>query len=169
MHENRFIVRPAEFEDAEAIFNLIKQFPEEVLPRSLSDIVQNIDRFLVCETIGKVVGTVSWQILPEIGAPRAPSVEIMSLAVSEDFSRQGMGRTLVQGVIERMTKLHPAQIVALTFHPQFFEKMGFREVAKETLMHKLYTGCINCTKYDSPFTCPEIAVVLEVNDETEVK
>jgi amino-acid N-acetyltransferase len=166
MHENRFKIRPSEFEDAEAIFNLIKQFPEEVLPRSLSDIVQNIDRFLVCEVNGKVVGTVSWQILPEIGAPRTPSLEIKSLAVSVDFSRKGIGRALVQGVIERMTKLHPAEIVALTFHPQFFEKLGFREVQKEKLMHKLYTGCINCTKYDSPFTCPEIAVVLEVKSET---
>jgi len=27
-------------------------------------------------------------------------------------------------------------------------------------MHKIYTGCINCTKYDSPFTCPEVAMVL---------
>jgi hypothetical protein len=25
-------------------------------------------------------------------------------------------------------------------------------------MHKLYTGCINCTKHTDPFTCPEIAM-----------
>jgi hypothetical protein len=26
-------------------------------------------------------------------------------------------------------------------------------------MHKLYTGCINCTKHANPFTCPEIAMI----------
>ena len=26
------------------------------------------------------------------------------------------------------------------------------------VMHKLYTGCVNCTKHTDPFTCPEIAM-----------
>ena len=52
------LIRPAEFIDAETIFSLIKSYPEELLPRPMSDIVQNIDRFLVCEARGKVVGTV---------------------------------------------------------------------------------------------------------------
>ena len=50
--------------------------------------------------------------------------------------------------------------MVLTFAPEFFRQFGFREVPKETLMHKLYMGCINCTKYDSPFTCPEVAMTL---------
>jgi len=28
-------------------------------------------------------------------------------------------------------------------------------------MHKLYTGCMNCTKHANPFTCPEIAMIKE--------
>ena len=55
----------------------------------------------------------------------------------------------------------PAQCVVLTFSPEFFRKLGFIEVPKESLMHKLYAGCINCTKYDNPFTCPEVAMALE--------
>jgi N-acetylglutamate synthase-like GNAT family acetyltransferase len=42
--------------------------------------------------------------------------------------------------------------------PEFFRRFGFAEVPKEKLMHKLYTGCVNCTRYDNPFTCPEIAM-----------
>ena len=30
-------------------------------------------------------------------------------------------------------------------------------------MHKLYTGCINCTKHANPYTCPEIAMRRTVN------
>jgi amino-acid N-acetyltransferase len=50
-------------------------------------------------------------------------------------------------------------VIALTFAPGFFRRFGFEETSKEGLMHKLYAGCVNCTKYDSPFTCPEIAMM----------
>lgn len=155
-------IRPAEFRDAQAIFELIKSFPNELLPRAQSDIVENIDRFLVCELAGSIIGTVSWQIMPEIGAPRRASVEIKSLAVDSKHARTGIGRKLVRRAIDRIRPLDPAQIIALTFTPAFFGKLGFAVVPKETLMHKIYAGCINCTKYDSPFTCPEVAMALSL-------
>ena len=157
-----FTIRLARFEDAQPIFNLIKRYREELLPRPISDIVKNIDRFLVCEAGGKLAGTVSWQILPEIGVPRMPSVEIKSLAVSEEYRRSGVGKSLVQAAIKKIKSYNPVQIIALTFTPEFFGKLGFVRVPKETLMHKIYAGCVNCTKYDSPFTCPEIAMALDV-------
>lgn len=160
-HPEKFRVRAAGFEDAVSIFNLIKEFPQELLARPLSDIVQNIDRFIVGEAGGSVVGTVSWQILPEIGAPRSPTVEIKSLAVARECQRSGIGTALVRAAVDRIRGLHPAQIVVLTFAPDFFRTLGFREIPKEHLIHKIYAGCINCTKYDSPFLCPEVAMVFE--------
>ena len=154
--------RNAGFEDAPAIYALIKEYPEGLLPRSISDIVQNIDRFIVCETKSQVVGTASWEILPEIGQVMNAAIEIKSVAVARDFQGQGIGTTMVRAVIDRIKTFHPAQIVVLTFTPAFFRKFGFKDVPKETLMHKLYMGCINCTKYDSPFTCPEVAMTLSV-------
>jgi amino-acid N-acetyltransferase len=155
-------IRAAEFKDAEPIFQLIKSFPDELLPRPISDIVQNIDRFLVCETGGEVAGTISWHILPEIGSPRQPSVEIKSLAVKKEHQGRQVGKELVQNAIQRISELHPIQIIALTFQPEFFARLGFRKIPKAKLMHKIYAGCINCTKYDSPFTCPETAVGMEL-------
>ena len=146
------------------MFEVIKAYPNELLPRPISDIVENIDRFLVCEMGGRIVGTVSWQILPEIGFARHPSVEIKSLAVKRALRRRGIGAMLVQAAIERIRALRPTQIIVLTFAPDFFGKMGFVKVPKETLMHKLYMGCINCTKYDSPFTCPEVAMCLVLRE-----
>jgi amino-acid N-acetyltransferase len=162
MTSPEYTVRAAGFADAEAIFALVGKHPEELLPRPMCDIVQNIDRFLVCEREGRIVGTVSWQILPEIGAPRKPSVEVQSLAVSGDLRGTGIGRALVEAAIEHIKPLHPAQIIVLTFAPEFFVKLGFREVPKQSLMHKIYAGCISCTKYDSPFTCPEVAMALQL-------
>ena len=152
-------IRNAGFEDAGAIYALIKEHPREVVPRAISDIVQNIDRFLVCEARGRIIGTAAWQILPEIGKALNPSIEIKSVSISSHYQHKGIGSALVKTVIQRVKRFHPAQIVVLTFTPEFFRQFGFREVAKETLMHKLYMGCINCTKYDSPFTCPEVAMV----------
>ncbi|MBN1670240.1 MAG: GNAT family N-acetyltransferase [Kiritimatiellae bacterium] len=155
-------VREAGFADAISIFNLIKVYPDEVLPRPISGIVENIDRFLVCERDGEIAGAVSWQILPEMGRVKDPSVEIKSLCVAKAFHRQGIGSALVAAAIAHIERLRPAKIVVLTFTPAFFARFGFKECPKETLMHKLYMGCINCSKYDSPFTCPEVAMTLDV-------
>ncbi len=160
MNKKNLRIRPATFVDAEKIFSLIKSFPSELLSRSISDISQNIDRFIVCEYNNKVIGTVSWQILPEIGVPRHPSIEIQSLAVEKKHHKRGLGKALVNEIIKKIKPFHPHQIIALTFTPVFFRKMGFREIPKQQLMHKIYMGCINCTKYNSPFTCPEIAMAL---------
>lgn len=158
------MIRPAEFHDAQGIFDLIKSFPQELLPRAISDIVQNIDRFIVAEDGGAMVGAISWQIMPEIGAKESyHAVEIKSLAVDGRLHGRGVGRRLVQAAIDRIRPLHTSQIVVLTFSPPFFKRLGFREIAKDKLMHKIYAGCINCTKYDSPFTCPEVAMVLEMD------
>ncbi len=169
MLNNSYTIRPAEFKDTESIFDLIKSYPDELLPRPISDIVQNIDRFLVCEGKDGIAGTVSWHILPEIGAPRQPSIEIKSLAVKKELHGQGTGKQLVHQAIERVKQLHPIQVIALTFHPSFFAHLGFREIPKAKLMHKIYAGCINCTKYNSPFTCPETAMTLEMDGQAETE
>lgn len=151
-------VRDAGFADAPLIFAIIKRHPNELVPRPLSDILQNIDRFLVAETEGTIAGCVSWGILPEIGQARHPTIEIKSLAVDRRYRGTGLGRALVQTAIRRVRKLKPEMVIVLTFTPEFFRKFGFSEVPKESIMHKLYTGCVNCSKYDSPFTCPEVAM-----------
>ena len=160
----KYRIRNAGFADSEEIFKLIRQNPKELISRSISDIVENTDRFIVAEASGKIVGAVSWQILPEIGLAKDPSVEIKSLAVAAPHRKKGLGLALIKSVIERILLLQPARIIALTFHPEFFGKLGFRKVSKRKLMHKLYIGCANCVKYDSPFVCPEVAMSLKVRN-----
>ena len=165
------MVRIAGFDDAQAIFKLIREYPRELVARPIHDIIQNIDRCLVAESGGKVVGTVSWHVLPEIGLTADPTVELKSLAVSRDCHRTGVGRALVDAAIARIRLLKPSRIIVLTFTADFFAKFGFRKISKKSIMHKLYMGCSNCTKYDSPFTCPEIAMslVMPENKSTERK
>ena len=65
---------------------------------------------------------------------------------------------MIEAVIASVTRFRPREVLVLTFAPEFFRRLGFAETPKTAVMHKLYTGCINCTKHADPFTCPEIAM-----------
>jgi amino-acid N-acetyltransferase len=158
--ECNFNIRKAAFADVHQIYELIKQHPAELLPRSISDIVKNTDRFVVTECKNKIVGTAAWEILPEIGHVVTPTIEIKSVAVDKKYQKSGIGTGLVKTVLKRIEEYRPVEILVLTFTPDFFRKFGFKEVSKKKIMHKIYMGCLNCTKYESPFTCPEVAMTL---------
>jgi len=155
---NTPLIRKAFFSDGQAIFKQIKEHPNELVPRSISNIMLNIDRFLVAERNGEVVGTVSWSVLPELNPAKSPSIEIQSVSVRSDQQKTGLGRQLVEAALERVAEFKPDQVIVLTFTPPFFEKLGFSPIPKEQILYKLYKGCMNCSKYDSPLTCPEVAM-----------
>lgn len=154
-------IREAGFADGVAIFRQIKAHPDALVPRPLGDIVANIDRFWVAEDRdGRIVGTITWAVWPDPDAEGTPSVEIQSLSVSEEWRGRGLGRRLVETAVGRIRALNAKQIVVLTFRPEFFAKLGFEPVSKEQLMYKMFNGCMHCTRYASPLTCPEVAMAL---------
>ena len=153
------IIRPATLADAEKIFRLIGENSDRLVPRSLGNIIESIDRFLIAVTGGVFSGCAAYQIHPEIGSPESASVEIVSVVVASEFRGKGIGRLLVETLENRISAIAPKEVVVLTFSPEFFRSLGFVEIPKTKIMHKLYTGCINCTKHADPFTCPEIAMV----------
>ena len=155
-------IRAATLRDAEKIFALVALNRDMLVPRSLGNIVESIDRFVLAEAEGEMVGCAAYQIHPEIGDAEAATVEIVSVAVKSMFRKRGIGRLLVEAVIENVRRFRPREVLVLTFAPEFFGKLGFVETPKTEVMHKLYTGCINCTKHANPFTCPEIAMKREV-------
>ena len=155
-------IRAATLRDAEKIFALVALNRDMLVPRSLGNIVESIDRFVLAEAEGEMVGCAAYQIHPEIGNAEAATVEIVSVAVKSMFRKRGIGRLLVEAVIENVRRFRPREVLVLTFAPGFFGKLGFVETPKTEVMHKLYTGCINCAKHANPFTCPEIAMKRDV-------
>lgn len=151
-------VRRATLADAEWIFALISGCRDMLVPRSLGNVVESIDRFVIAECGNELVGCASFQIHPEIGNAEAASVEVVSLAVNEKFRRRGIGKALVEAVVDGVRPFRPKEVVVLTFSPEFFRSLDFVEIPKTEIMHKLYTGCMNCTKHANPYTCPEIAM-----------
>ena len=155
-------LRAATLHDAEKIHALIHLNREELVPRPMGNIVEHIDRFLVAECDGEMAGCAAYQIWPEIGDPLKATVEVQSVAVRLPYRRRGIGRLLVNGVIEKVRPFGPREILVLTLTPAFFASLGFHETPKTHIMHKLYSGCINCTKHANPFTCPERAMSLRL-------
>jgi len=163
MSENsEYVIRPAHLNDSEAIFNLIRRHSDELIVKPIGDIISNIDRFMVCEFGGVIKGCATWDIIPEIGEPKNASVEIQSVAVDAELRGNDAGTKLVKTILDSVRRFDPAQAIVLTFAPEFFRKLGFREIPKTSVMHKLYMGCINCTKHANPYTCPEIAMAYDM-------
>ena len=159
-----FTVRPARCEDARAIHALIRRHSDALLARSIGNVLENLDRFLVAEAAGgTVVGALAYGLWPEIGDESRTSAELQSVCVEASWRRRGVGRALALAQIERLRALHVGQIVVLTYAIGFFESLGFRAIDKRTIMYKLYTGCVNCPKHENPFTCPESAMALPLS------
>ena len=157
-------LRSATLHDAEKIHALIHLHRDELVPRPMGNIVENIDRFLIAECGGEMAGCACFQVWPEIGDPLKATVEIQSVAVRAPYRRRGIGAKLVNGVIARVRPFCPAEVMVLTLTPAFFASLGFAEIPKTHIMHKLYSGCINCTRHADPFTCPEKAMGLVLHD-----
>ncbi|MGN0886174.1 MAG: GNAT family N-acetyltransferase [Candidatus Spyradenecus sp.] len=158
--EDEIVIRRATLSDVLLIHRLIQSYPHELILRPVNNIVENIDRFTVALRGRELIACACWQILPEIGCPEGATVELQSVAVSKAYRGQGIGSRLVKFVLQRISGFKPAQAIVLTFEPDFFGHLGFKQIEKTQIIHKIYRGCIYCTKHTNPFTCPEIAMAL---------
>ena len=149
------MIRKARLRDVQEIQQLIKRYSTrgEMLPRSLSELYDNIRDIFVSIQNRKVVGICALHVCWEDLA------EIRSLAVEEKNRKEGIGAKLVKACLEEAGVLGVKRIFALTYRPDFFERVGFKKVDKSVLPHKIWTDCLKCVKFPD---CDEIAVVLEL-------
>ena len=149
------MIRKAMVPDVPEIQKLVNSFAsrDAMLPRSLNAIYENIRDFVILERDGKIIGCcalhVTWDDL----------AEIKSLAVDESVQGSGYGRMLVTSCLVEARELGIPRVFALTYVPEFFEKLGFSRADKAMLPHKIWSECINCPKFPD---CGEEAVTLEL-------
>jgi len=145
-------VRPATVVDAGAIYALINAYAERdrMLFRSLADIYENLQAFLVADLHGEVCGCCALEII------WADLAEIKSLAVHANHHAKGIGQALVTGAIERAGRLGVPRVFALTLEQKFFVRQGFDIVDKDQLPMKVWSDCARCPKQQN---CDEIAVL----------
>jgi len=149
-------IRNAKISDVEAIYSLINYYAErdKMLFRSLADIYENLQSFIVAELNDTVVGCCALQII------WSDLAEIKSLAVDQAHKDKGIGKMLVAAAIEQARQLGLPRVFALTMDPAFFEKLGFEIIEKDALPMKVWKDCAKCSKQQN---CDEIAVVKKVS------
>ena len=85
--------------------------------------------------------------------------EIRSLAVKKNARDRGIGTSMIKKCISGARQLGVKKVFALTYAPEFFKKLGFTEVDKTALPHKIWGDCIRCPKFPD---CNEYAFIKEI-------
>lgn len=149
------LIREATAKDVDRIFDLIDTHSVEhqMLPRSKTNILDNLLKFNVIELNDEVIACAALEIFT------AELCEIRSLVVAQSIKQRGYGRIMVETLITKAQELRLQRIMALTYVPEFFHRLGFRTVPKEIFPEKVWGVCAQCSKFNS---CDEIAVVKQL-------
>lgn len=145
-------VRSAKLSDVEDIHRLLKFWTEkgETLPRSIDNIINDIDDFVVAEFDGKVVGCAAIYVY------HSGLAELRSVAVDGQYQGKGQGRAMSEHLLEKAKELEIPKVIVLTRAPEFFAKLGFEHISIERLPEKVNKDCNLCDKQQS---CDEVAMV----------
>ncbi|MBL10766.1 MAG: GNAT family N-acetyltransferase [Acidiferrobacteraceae bacterium] len=145
-------VRKAKVDDVDQIHNLLLLYSTtgQLLPRSHQEIQKTYDTFLISEENNIFAGCASLEIFT------TDLAEVRSLAVDPKFTKSGHGRLLVKKIEEEANSRSLKRLIALTYVPNFFEKLGFEITSMENLPEKVFGICVRCPKFNH---CDELAVI----------
>jgi amino-acid N-acetyltransferase len=99
-----------------------------------------------------------------IHSPRL--AEIRSLIVDEKYRGQNIGKNIVKFALDEAERIGVKdEVLVLTYLPDFFKKMGFTEIPKETIPeHKIWADCIKCIHFP---ICNEVSLVYKLGSANE--
>ncbi len=122
-----------------------------ILNRDEDEIATNIRSYAVAYDDKKPVGVAALHIYsPFLG-------EIRSLAVDKNYQGRGIGKMIVNTLLDEARDLHLKEVLVLTYKKEFFEKMGFVEIEKEAIPDKkIWADCIKCKFFPN---CNETALI----------
>lgn len=151
------MIRKAMVGDVKEIQNLIEIYAKrgEMLPRSLSELYDNLRDFYVCvnEERNYIIGVCAMHICWDDLA------EIKSLVVREEFRGKKIGTKLLDVCLSESKTLGIYKVFVLTYQVDFFKKLGFKVVDKSVLPHKIWADCLKCTRFPD---CDETAMILNL-------
>ena len=158
------VTRKAVMHDIPPILDLINGYAAQgiMLPRTEFELSEAIRDFTVVTLGGELLGCGALHFYtPTLG-------EIRSLAVHQRAKTRGVGRELVDALVEEAQEYELDAVFAFTYVVDFFRKVGFHEVERGALPLKAWKDCVRCPKFQA---CDEIAVLrflrLEHGTETQ--
>ena len=126
-----------------------------ILERSEDEVATNIRSYVLAKEKDKIIGYAALHI------HSSRLAEIRSLIVSSDYRGNHVGRKIVEFCLEEAKSLEVSgEVLVLTYLAQFFQKMNFLEIPKESIPeHKIWTDCIKCIHFP---ICNEISLVYKL-------
>jgi amino-acid N-acetyltransferase len=127
-----------------------------ILPRSDDEVATNIRSYILAKEGDRIVGYGALHI----HSPRL--AEIRSLIVDPEFRGRSVGKGIVEEALKEAEALGVGEVLVLTYLPEFFQKLGFREIAKESIPeHKIWADCIKCIHFPN---CNEVSLIHPLAD-----
>ena len=142
--------------DVDAICDLVNFWAArgDMLPRTKGETFENVrDFFVIRDAAGAVVACAALHIV------WSDIAEVKSVAVSEERQGKGHGAQLVRACIDEGGRLGLDRLFALTYQPEFFERLGFMQADVMALPRKVWNECYRCPKFPG---CNEIAMTLDL-------
>ena len=145
--------RSATLPDAGPIHAILEPYALDgvLLPRSVAELCENVRDFVVAEEEGRIAGCGALHLY---GTHLA---EIRSIAVLPQCKGRGVGRALVNALLEEARRHTVSCVCLFTRTPEFFGRLGFEVARRELLPDKIYKDCVHCPKLTD---CDEIAMVM---------
>jgi amino-acid N-acetyltransferase len=145
-------VRKASMADIGALLELINGYAANgiMLPRTEFEMSENIRDFTVAYAGPQLLGCGALHFYSPT------SGEVRSLAVDPTIKTRGVGRRVVEALEAEARENNLHALFAFTYVPEFFRRVGFREVERGELPLKVWKDCLRCPKFQC---CDEIAVV----------
>ena len=126
-----------------------------ILDRTEDEVATNIRSYVLAKDGEKLVGYTALHIHSRRLA------EIRSLIVDEAYRGQSVGQRMVQFTLDEAKAIGVEEdVLVLTYLPQFFLKLNFKEINKEVIPeHKIWADCIKCIHFP---ICNEVALVYKL-------
>jgi amino-acid N-acetyltransferase len=126
-----------------------------ILERSRDEVSTNIRSYVLAKDRDRVIGYVALHI------HSMRLAEIRSLIVSAECRGQDIGKKIVHFALEEAKSIGVQEdVLVLTYLPEFFIKLGFVEIPKDTIPeHKIWADCIKCIHFP---ICNEISLVYKL-------
>ena len=132
-------VRAARTADISVIRALVDTYAPDrrLLSKATVTLYEDIQEFSVAEVAGEVVGCGALHVM------WADLAEVRTVAVEPSMVRSGIGRAIVEQLIERAVALGVQRLFCLTFETIFFSQMGFSEIAGTPVSSEVYRERLN--------------------------
>jgi len=129
-----------------------------ILNRGDDELATNIRSYVLAKDSEVLLGYAALHI-------HSPNLaEIRSLIVDSNYRGKSIGSKIVHYLLKEAKILGLNEVLSLTYESEFFEKLNFCEIPKESIPdHKIWADCVKCIHFP---ICNEISMIYKIAQES---